>query len=254
MKPVLLLSRLAKNDNIPHALLFSGGAKEAMQCVASTFACYIFHKSKDVEFHEFIDKKCGCSSCNLVTKRIHPDFFEITETPISIQVTRALKANFATSPLVSAKKIAVIANCETMRSEAASAFLKLLEEPSPDAVFILLAKSRGSILPTIASRCVEIRFPAQKIAVTPNEDAFVQIFESGTLEKKFRAARTFSLKNKTELLRILDAWLLALRKQLNSSGGKVYMAKQILRIKKILSTTNANPQLLLESFFVSEIS
>ena len=51
------------------------------------------------------------------------------------------------------KTIILISNIEKMRKEAANAFLKLLEEPSENMVFILTTDHIHSLLPTITSRC-----------------------------------------------------------------------------------------------------
>jgi DNA polymerase-3 subunit delta' len=55
-------------------------------------------------------------------------------------------------------KIALIVDCDLMRTEAANAFLKLLEEPGPQTVFILTSSRIDRILPTILSRCQRFRF------------------------------------------------------------------------------------------------
>ena len=49
---------------------------------------------------------------------------------------------------------------QKMNAEAANALLKNLEEPSASAIFVLLADNAESLLPTIASRCAVLRFPA----------------------------------------------------------------------------------------------
>ncbi|CAN5145727.1 DNA polymerase III subunit delta' [soil metagenome] len=55
------------------------------------------------------------------------------------------------------KTIIVIVGVDTMRKEAANAFLKLLEEPSGNVMFILTADKTDQLLPTIISRCQQIR-------------------------------------------------------------------------------------------------
>ena len=51
------------------------------------------------------------------------------------------------------KTIIMVTNIEKMRKEAANAFLKLLEEPSENMVFVLTTDHIHSLLPTITSRC-----------------------------------------------------------------------------------------------------
>jgi DNA polymerase-3 subunit delta' len=45
-----------------------------------------------------------------------------------------------------------------MREEAANAFLKLLEEPPPQTIFLLTTSRPEQLLPTIVSRCQRLRF------------------------------------------------------------------------------------------------
>lgn len=55
-------------------------------------------------------------------------------------------------------KVAVVTDAELLRKEAANAFLKLLEEPTPRTVFVLTTTRADRLLPTIVSRCQRIRF------------------------------------------------------------------------------------------------
>lgn len=62
------------------------------------------------------------------------------------------------------KTIVILTNIETMRKEAANAFLKLLEEPSEDLIFLLTTNSTDALLPTIISRCQHIKLSPLQIA------------------------------------------------------------------------------------------
>ncbi len=50
------------------------------------------------------------------------------------------------------KKVLIVENADRMQDSARNAFLKILEEPPRDAVFILTTSRRGAIIPTILSR------------------------------------------------------------------------------------------------------
>lgn len=64
------------------------------------------------------------------------------------------------------KTVVILTNIETMRKEAANAFLKMLEEPSEDLIFLLTTNSTDALLPTIISRCQHIKLsPLQTKAV-----------------------------------------------------------------------------------------
>jgi len=60
------------------------------------------------------------------------------------------------------KTIVIMTGIENMRKEAANAFLKLLEEPSEDMIFLLTTDHTESLLPTIISRCQHIQLSALK--------------------------------------------------------------------------------------------
>lgn len=61
------------------------------------------------------------------------------------------------------KTVIIMTGIESMRDEAANAFLKLLEEPSEDLMFLLTTDHTDALLPTIISRCQHIQLSALKI-------------------------------------------------------------------------------------------
>ena len=54
--------------------------------------------------------------------------------------------------------VGVLPDADRIRTEAANSILKLLEEPAPRVVLILLAERLDTVLPTITSRCQRVRF------------------------------------------------------------------------------------------------
>lgn len=61
-------------------------------------------------------------------------------------------------PMEGAYKVALITDAQHMNESAANAFLKLLEEPPPKTVFVLMTSRPDQLLPTIVSRCQRLRF------------------------------------------------------------------------------------------------
>jgi DNA polymerase III subunit delta' len=57
------------------------------------------------------------------------------------------------------KNIVIITNVEKMRKEVANGFLKLLEEPGENLMFILTTDNPNILLPTILSRCQIVHCP-----------------------------------------------------------------------------------------------
>lgn len=60
------------------------------------------------------------------------------------------------------KTVVIMTGIDNMRKEAANAFLKLLEEPSEDLMFILTTDHTEALLPTIISRCQHIQLSPLK--------------------------------------------------------------------------------------------
>lgn len=56
-------------------------------------------------------------------------------------------------------RVLVISLAEDMNTNAANALLKMLEEPFPRSIILLLCQNTGKLLPTIASRCRKIKIP-----------------------------------------------------------------------------------------------
>ena len=73
---------------------------------------------------------------------------------INEEVRRAMSFK----PVEGRYKIAIMTDADLLRTEAANAFLKLLEEPGPQTVFVLTTSRPDRLLPTILSRCQRIRF------------------------------------------------------------------------------------------------
>jgi DNA polymerase-3 subunit delta' len=77
---------------------------------------------------------------------------------IRIAVIRDLIQRLAIKPYEQGKRVVILANAHTMNAEAGNALLKLLEEPPSNTLLILTARQMADLLPTIASRCQQIRF------------------------------------------------------------------------------------------------
>lgn len=76
----------------------------------------------------------------------------LTEQIVSLQH----KAMFM--PNEGSKKIFIISQAERLHPSAANKLLKLLEEPPPHVIFILVSSRPEALLPTIRSRCQAVRF------------------------------------------------------------------------------------------------
>ena len=104
---------------------------------------------------------CGsCVSCEKAARGTHPDVEVISPVGAFITVDQIREVNRSLNlhPHESRARVYIIADAESFNAESANAFLKSLEEPPAFVYFILLAGRAQRVLPTIVSRCQEVRF------------------------------------------------------------------------------------------------
>jgi len=68
----------------------------------------------------------------------------------------------------SEKTALILENIDSSTVECLNAFLKNLEEPNKNIIYVLTARNLGNVLPTIVSRCQIIRINGQKLTVNNN--------------------------------------------------------------------------------------
>lgn len=158
---VTTVKTMLSTGKMPHALLFAGPAGIGKSLLAKLVAAGILCSSDD-------GKPCGhCHSCLLFSRSAHPDFTQITPDGIAIKIDqiRLLKNFAALTPAVGTGRVCLIEDAELMTVQAANSLLKLLEEPPPGLVFILIAGTGKPLLPTILSRCRKVLFHALPTSV-----------------------------------------------------------------------------------------
>jgi len=79
------------------------------------------------------------------------------KTVITVDEVRRMKSFFALSAADGGRRVAIIDDADEMNPNAANALLKLLEEPPAGATFFLISHQPFRLLPTIRSRCRELR-------------------------------------------------------------------------------------------------
>ena len=102
-----------------------------------------------------------CVHCKKAANSIHPDITIVgkpeNKREILIEQIRHLKRDVIIVPNEAEKKAYVIDGADLMNDNAQNAFLQILEEPPPHVVFVLKTDSPDKLLPTVRSRCVEIK-------------------------------------------------------------------------------------------------
>lgn len=72
---------------------------------------------------------------------------------ISIEQLRQMQREMSYATSEGGRKVALFLDAERMHPAGANSLLKILEEPSPDSIFILVSSVPERILPTVLSRC-----------------------------------------------------------------------------------------------------
>ncbi len=78
-------------------------------------------------------------------------------TAITVDEIRALKSFFQLSAAEGGWRVAIIDSADEMNPSAANALLKILEEPPRRAALLLISHQPARLLPTLRSRCRELR-------------------------------------------------------------------------------------------------
>jgi DNA polymerase-3 subunit delta' len=77
---------------------------------------------------------------------------------------RALADFFGVASFRGGPRVVVVSPAEGMNAITANALLKMLEEPPPRTLFVLVAHALDEVLPTIRSRCVLLQVPVPERA------------------------------------------------------------------------------------------
>ena len=79
------------------------------------------------------------------------------KTVITVDEIRDLKQFFALSSADGGRRVVIVDSADEMNPNAANALLKLLEEPPARTTLLLISHQPSRLLPTIRSRCRELR-------------------------------------------------------------------------------------------------
>ena len=165
--------------------------------------------------------------------------------PISIEQAREAAARLAVTPV--GKYKAAVINADNLTDEAASALLKLLEEPPARSVIFLITNNFYSLLPTVASRVQKIMFSGKRQwdNVGAELQNYYQILESGDLVDRLQTAEKLATLEKPEV-----------RKFVKFSMGKFCATPQTASLGlKLLAMVhdlerNVNLKLALDNLFL----
>lgn len=101
-----------------------------------------------------------CNSCRKVMEGIHPDVITVQDTEhkeLTVEAVRQLKQDVYVQPNEGQRKVYLFADCQQLNERDQNVLLKIVEEGPPYAAFLFCASSAHGLLPTVRSRCVELK-------------------------------------------------------------------------------------------------
>ena len=143
------------HHQISHAYILTGEAGMGRKTIANAFAMAIECEE------EGVTPCMQCRSCRQFMSGTHPDVVYVRHSkPGSIgidDVREQIINDVAIKPYYGPYKIYIVDQAELMTVQAQNALLKTIEEPPQYAVLFLLTTDLAAFLPTITSRCVNLK-------------------------------------------------------------------------------------------------
>jgi len=167
-------------------------------------------------------------------QRLQKDTGELARAIVVDQV-RGLQRLFSTTASLSPWRIVIIDAADDLERSAANALLKNLEEPPPSSVFFLVSHASHRLLPTIRSRCRQVRLSrldadamtsALRAALPDADEAEIQALAEAGDGSPGRAAAFRGLD-----IGALDGAMRALAEQGDASNARRSALAQLLSLK-----------------------
>nr|MBQ8244158.1 hypothetical protein [Oscillospiraceae bacterium] len=148
------LAESLARKHISHFYLISGPAGSGKHTLAKLLAAAILCREPR--------KPClHCGPCRKVMEGNHPDFITVEDPEhkhVAVKIVRQFREDVFIRPNESDYKIYLFP--QELGLEGQNALLKILEEPPKHGVFLLLTDNPDKLLPTVRSRCTELKMQA----------------------------------------------------------------------------------------------
>ncbi|PZQ43243.1 MAG: DNA polymerase III subunit delta' [Micavibrio aeruginosavorus] len=183
-----ILLKLFNEKKLPHALIFAGPSGIGKTTAAFRLARFLLkHGKDDNQDSLFGDVAPAPTSMDvpqsdpvfsLVASGGHPDlrFFErpmnstgtAKKTVLDVDTVRKIAPFLRMSSSEGGWRVVIVDEADMMNRQAQNAILKILEEPPPRAMLILICNRLGAMIPTIRSRCRTFHFAPLDAATLEN--------------------------------------------------------------------------------------
>jgi DNA polymerase-3 subunit gamma/tau len=151
---VRTLRNAVERDKVHHAYLFVGSRGTGKTSMAKILAaCLNCERGPTVD-------PCGqCDSCLSIARATSLDVIEMdAASNNSVDDIRELRESVAYAPVSGRRKIYILDEAHMLSTAAWNAFLKTLEEPPPNTVFVLATTEAAKVPATVVDRCHRFDF------------------------------------------------------------------------------------------------
>ena len=148
------LSHAVERNKVHHAYLFVGSRGTGKTSMAKILAsCLNCVDGPTIT-------PCGsCDSCVSIANATSLDVIEMdAASNNSVDDIRELRETVAYAPVSGRHKVYILDEAHMLSSQAWNAFLKTLEEPPPNTVFVLATTEAQKVLATVVDRCHRFDF------------------------------------------------------------------------------------------------
>jgi DNA polymerase-3 subunit gamma/tau len=151
---VRTLSNAIEHGKVHHAYLFVGSRGTGKTSMAKILAACLNCVNGPT------NEPCGvCESCVSIASATSLDVIEMdAASNNSVDDIRDLRDAVAYAPVGGHSKVYILDEAHMLSSQAWNAFLKTLEEPPPNTVFVLATTEAAKVLPTVVDRCHRFDF------------------------------------------------------------------------------------------------
>ncbi|HEY7829663.1 MAG TPA: DNA polymerase III subunit gamma/tau [Solirubrobacteraceae bacterium] len=156
---VRTLRNAVAQNKVHHAYLFVGSRGTGKTSMAKILAaCLNCERGPTIE-------PCGeCESCKRIMAATSLDVIEMdAASNNSVEDIRELRESVAYAPVSGRKKVYILDEAHMLSSAAWNAFLKTLEEPPPNTVFVLATTEANKVPATVVDRCHRFDFQRPSI-------------------------------------------------------------------------------------------
>ena len=191
-----------QQNKVPGTLLFVGPEGVGRRLTAMGFAQALLCENDP--------SGCGvCGSCIRVEKGTSEGVLLVEPEKQQIRIERSREIlEFLNLQAITNFRVIIIDAAESLNLQAANALLKVLEEPPPRTVFILVAPTPKHVLQTIRSRSMIVSFAAlDPMEMGVKAPAWALSASGGSFSKLAKLMDESELEERTALLEMLKWWL-----------------------------------------------